>query len=409
MPPKRKASSEAVGSKNPKMKNPAKAPKRVAAKGFTLPDPIDPGEVLTDVTKKQWIIGKSIGVGGFGEIYLASDNVKKTVDDSANYCVKIEPHTNGPLFTEMHCYMRVHKCDIRAEMGVYCSKFASLGGGKNQGKGRHYGQKYTLTDGYTFRYQNSVSGKPPKMIFKKIMNTLDVYEYIHSKEYIHADVKQSNLCIGRHPGTENNVFLVDLGLSTRFTSGGKHKERKFDPRKAHDGTIEYTSRDAHIGVSCRPQNNEKFKKVAVHGLIFNLSFQEKISLFKSDCNFFFHKTVHRKSFLKAFGSACCIIRDQRGILWFLRARPVPGLVEVEETAHVRSIHGNASTPNPRVREFDKKKFMPKKIPVAFPDTDMEDACDPDEEGVDDLTARHGSPRAAPRREAEQRPRSETPR
>ena len=113
---------------------------------------------------------------------------------------------------------------------------------------------------------------------------------------------------------------------------------------------------------------------------------------------------------------------------------VPGLVEVEETAHVRSIHGNASTskvnvscdfkgswlskPKPRVpgdtigvwqkaekfptgtsnllpKEFDKR-FMPRKIPVAFPGSDMEDffeaknmlsgnkvtlpsgACDPDE-------------------------------
>ena len=48
-----------------------KAPlkKRVAAKGYKLPDPIRNGEILKDLVKKEWQIGPSIGVGGFGEIY----------------------------------------------------------------------------------------------------------------------------------------------------------------------------------------------------------------------------------------------------------------------------------------------------------------------------------------------------
>lgn len=76
---------------------------------------------------------------------------------------------------------------------------------------------------------------------------LDVLEYIHSKEYIHADIKASNLLVGHKAGTENQVFLVDFGLACRYAYDGKHKEYKYDQRKAHDGTIEFTSRDAHIG------------------------------------------------------------------------------------------------------------------------------------------------------------------
>ena len=45
------------------------------------------------------------------------------------------------------------------------------------------------------------------------------------------------------------VYLVDYGLAYRFNIDGNHKEYKEDPRKAHDGTIEFTSRDAHKGVS----------------------------------------------------------------------------------------------------------------------------------------------------------------
>jgi len=34
-----------------------------------LPDPIKDGEIVRDIQKRQWRLGKSIGVGGFGEIY----------------------------------------------------------------------------------------------------------------------------------------------------------------------------------------------------------------------------------------------------------------------------------------------------------------------------------------------------
>jgi vaccinia related kinase len=44
--------------------------KRVASNGNRLPDPIREGEILVDITKNQWKLGKSVGVGGFGEIYL---------------------------------------------------------------------------------------------------------------------------------------------------------------------------------------------------------------------------------------------------------------------------------------------------------------------------------------------------
>ena len=45
------------------------------------------------------------------------------------------------------------------------------------------------------------------------------------------------------------VYLVDFGLAFRYKQDGKHKELKVDPRTAHNGTIEYTSTDAHNGIS----------------------------------------------------------------------------------------------------------------------------------------------------------------
>ena len=49
--------------------------------------------------------------------------------------------------------------------------------------------------------------------------------------------------------TPLQVYLVDYGLAYRFCPDGRHKEYKEDPRRKHDGTLEFTSIDAHKGVS----------------------------------------------------------------------------------------------------------------------------------------------------------------
>ncbi|XP_040929884.1 serine/threonine-protein kinase VRK1-like isoform X2 [Betta splendens] len=75
---------------------------------------------------------------------------------------------------------------------------------------------------------------------------LDVLEYIHEHGYVHADIKAANLLLGY---TDNKkIYLADYGLSYRYSPDGVHKEYKENPKKAHNGTIEYTSIDAHKGV-----------------------------------------------------------------------------------------------------------------------------------------------------------------
>ena len=52
-------------------------------KAYEMPPPIPAGEKLRDTGGTEWSLGKSVGKGGFGEIYLASKG--KTED----YVVKI--------------------------------------------------------------------------------------------------------------------------------------------------------------------------------------------------------------------------------------------------------------------------------------------------------------------------------
>lgn len=44
------------------------------------------------------------------------------------------------------------------------------------------------------------------------------------------------------------VYLADYGLSYRYCPNGNHKQYHEDPRKGHNGTLEFTSLDAHKGV-----------------------------------------------------------------------------------------------------------------------------------------------------------------
>lgn len=235
----------------------AAAPRK-AANGHRLPDPLPAGEILTDLCRKQWRLGKAVGLGGFGEIYLASDVVSKPVDANAPFVVKIEPHSNGPLFTEINFYHRVGKAE-QINQWVKQRKLDYLGMPQFRGSGSHdyNGEKYRflVMDRFGEDLQKVLnrSGKtiPLKAAFTLGIRVMDVLEYVHSVGYIHADVKASNLLLGFGKGNENKVYLVDFGLACRYMTNGVHKEYKEDLRKAHDGTIEFTSRDAHIGAHSR--------------------------------------------------------------------------------------------------------------------------------------------------------------
>ncbi|KAJ8925612.1 hypothetical protein NQ315_009452 [Exocentrus adspersus] len=232
---------------------PKAALKKKAANGYKLAEPLPKGEILEDVSKKTWKLGSAIGQGGFGEIYEAQE--AGASGSKYPYVVKIEPHTNGPLFVEMHFYMRNAKPaeidEFKAEkklktfgMPLY------LGSGSHEFKSEKYRfvvmEKFGTDLWKLFLENNRIF--PPDTVFKLGIQILDVLEYMHRRGYVHADIKGANILMGLAKGATNQAFLVDFGLATKFTT---EKEFKPNPKKAHDGTIEYLSRDAHKGVQTR--------------------------------------------------------------------------------------------------------------------------------------------------------------
>jgi len=233
---------------------------RRSPNGFLLPDPLPRGEVLTDTIKQQWVLGKAIGVGGFGELYMASFLSKEGKKSPEKFVVKVEPHSNGPLFVEVHFYLRATMSSSLEEFKKTRGGLDHLGVPKLVANGSHMkkGQKYRFLVMERFgsdiqRILDNSEGNRfnTKTACSITIQVLDCLEYIHSQGYVHKDVKGSNLLVGLGLEGQHRVHLVDYGLCSKFRVGDLHKQYRHDTRWAHEGTMEYTSRDAHIGSASR--------------------------------------------------------------------------------------------------------------------------------------------------------------
>nr|XP_020472693.1 serine/threonine-protein kinase VRK1-like isoform X2 [Monopterus albus] len=219
-----------------------------------LPKPLPDGFVLTDSEKKKWRLGKIIGQGGFGLIYLASQDVDRPVAADTHFVIKVEYHENGPLFSELKFYQRAAKPESMQKW-MRSRRLGFLGIPTYWGSG--------LAEHNELRYRFMVmdrlgsdlqkvcecnGGRLKKATVLQLgQGLVDVLQYIHENEYVHADIKAANLMLGyRDP---EKVYLADYGLSYRYCPDGIHKEYKENPKKGHNGTIEYTSLDAHKGVA----------------------------------------------------------------------------------------------------------------------------------------------------------------
>ncbi|KAJ7403041.1 Serine/threonine-protein kinase VRK1 [Pitangus sulphuratus] len=232
--------------------------KRKLAEVFAL------GEVLADTSRKEWKLGVPIGQGGFGRLYLADVNSSKSVGSDAPYVAKVEPSQNGPLFTELKFYMRAAKPD-EIQKWTKSHKLKYLGVPRYWGSGLHEknGNSYRFMIMDRFgrdlqkMYEENAKQFSRKTVLQLGLRILDILEYVHEHEYVHGDIKAANLLLSyKNP---NQVYLVDYGLAYRYCPEGVHKVYKEDPKRCHDGTIEYTSIDAHKGVDEIAKYMEKVK------------------------------------------------------------------------------------------------------------------------------------------------------
>ncbi|OMO86647.1 hypothetical protein COLO4_20992 [Corchorus olitorius] len=137
------------------------------------------------------------------------------------------------------------------------------------------------------------------------IEAISILEKMHSRGYVHGDVKPENFLLGT-PGTpdEKKLFLVDLGLATRWrdSSSGQHVE--YDQRPdVFRGTVRYASVHAHLG---RTGSRRDDLESLAYTLVFLLrgrlpwqGYQVLISFFKmSLCSYLLFVTLLTQVFVE---------------------------------------------------------------------------------------------------------------
>ncbi|NXX89167.1 VRK2 kinase, partial [Centropus bengalensis] len=219
-----------------------------------LPVPLPKDMILKDTEGKIWRLGSQIGQGGFGLIYLASPQTHVPVEDDAVHVVKVEYLENGPLFSELKFYQRVAKqehirkwMDLKKIRSLGIPVFWGSGLAEYKDKSYRFMVMERLGEDLQRIFEDCGSRFKKETVLQLGSRMLDTLEYIHENEYVHGDIKAANLLLGYTNPQE--VYLADYGLCYRYCPNGNHKQYKENPRKGHNGTIEFTSIDAHKGVA----------------------------------------------------------------------------------------------------------------------------------------------------------------
>uniref|UniRef100_A0A3B5AZ21 VRK serine/threonine kinase 3 n=2 Tax=Stegastes partitus TaxID=144197 RepID=A0A3B5AZ21_9TELE len=241
------AEESAVDGSSPTPRSPFKGKSKAkrAKHAFAL-EPLQEGEEVTDTTGKKWKLMKQQSQSTTELIY----EVSRPSTKESNHILKLAAK-DGRIFNEQNFLQRAAK-PASVEKWVKQNHMDFLGIPSCVGFGLHADSYRFLIFPSMGQSLHSVIEEENEPLSQKVVlqlacRILDVLQYIHSNEYVHADINAKNIYVAQ--GQKSQIYLVGYELAFRYCPGGQHVEYREASRTPHEGTIEFISMDAHKGAA----------------------------------------------------------------------------------------------------------------------------------------------------------------
>ncbi|KAF7022649.1 hypothetical protein CFC21_035332 [Triticum aestivum] len=181
----------------------------------------------------KYRLGRKLGSGSFGEIYLGTN-----VQTNEEVAIKLENvKTKHPqLLYESKLY-RV----LQGGTGISNVKWFGVEGDYNVLVMDVLGP--SLEDLFSF-CNRKLSLKTVLMLADQMINRV---EFIHSKSFLHRDIKPDNFLMGLGKRA-NQVYMIDFGLAKKYRDTSTHQHIPYRENKNLTGTARYASVSTHLGI-----------------------------------------------------------------------------------------------------------------------------------------------------------------
>ncbi|CAN1218201.1 Casein kinase 1-like protein 2 [Linum perenne] len=178
-------------------------------------------------------LGRKIGSGSFGEIYLGTN-----VQTNEEVGIKLENvKTKHPqLLYESKLYKI-----LQGGTGIPNVRWFGVEGEYNVLVMDLLGP--SLEDLFNF-CSRKLSLKTVLMLADQMINRV---EFVHSKSFLHRDIKPDNFLMGLGRRA-NQVYVIDFGLAKKYRDTSTHRHIPYRENKNLTGTARYASMNTHLGI-----------------------------------------------------------------------------------------------------------------------------------------------------------------